>query len=300
MRSVTILNNSFEDQGAGIQPGLAADWTVSSVSTGEVFAEFVNLIIDTDERTSGHETFEGEWPLGNSSGLVQGFTGYYSDLEPAGFAFLGVPRASDVEDFEGEWGSGRGFYVFEQIPSLWFSFDSFESEAEDVEDLEDGWPAGNTWSPSWNWVPEESAQFGSNSYDGFESGWYSGWNPSFSGGELSGMSFGAGYLVTGDDEGFEALQEDQPVSVVDPGADTFYSANHGLSNLWNISFRTDGRMPNGTYPETKYFVRNKTTHTFQVSAQSSSSIVDIVDAGYDKIWIVWDKDWYWTGEELAT
>lgn len=111
-----IVNGSFELQAAGAQPGIALGWTVVESSTGEQFAEFVNEITDAGSRTSGQETFEGEWPAGFSIGVVE-LVGFWVDAEPCAFdAGLGDPTFE--EDFENSWGSGsQGIFDFEHIPS---------------------------------------------------------------------------------------------------------------------------------------------------------------------------------------
>lgn len=295
-----LQNSGFETQASGIQPGLAANWSVSSVATGEEFAEFTNAIEGLSLLTSGHETFEGEWPSGYSEGLIQAYSGYYEDLTPAGFAWIGTPVAHDEEDFEGIWGTGRGLYEYEEVPSIPGSFDDLEpSLGEYVEDWEEGWPDGAVYYFDLSVAGTSPALFGgATAYDGFESGWYSGLNVSLSPGELDAAAFGAGWGYNQDFEDFESTAFDQVISEADPSTNTIYAVNHYLSNSFTITFRTDGRMPTGLFPGYSYYVRNKTTHTFQVSSQPSSSIIDFSDAGYDTIWIVWEKAWYWTGEEL--
>jgi len=67
--------------------------------------------------------------------------------------------------------------------------------------------------------------------------------------------------------------------VFSAGADTVTWAAHGYINEDIVSARTDSTFPAGL-TEGDWFVRNKTTNTFQLSATRTGAVVDITNGTF--------------------
>lgn len=65
----------------------------------------------------------------------------------------------------------------------------------------------------------------------------------------------------------------------DAGTDVLTASAHGLTNGQRVRLTSAGTLPAGLSAVVAYYVVNKTTNTFQVSATSGGSAVDITDAG---------------------
>lgn len=302
---MAISNGSFETQGTGIQPGIADAWTITEVSTGQEYAEFTTSIVGLDTLTSALESFEEEWPAGND-GIVLSFSGYFVDLEPATFnAFYSAPTTR--EDFESKWGVGsQGVFDFDSCVSEFASFDSGESSGvEGVEDFEEGWPAGAVFVGSLLPGAVTWAQFDSGgtaeSVEDFEELWDNAYNWEFpasgAGTELEFAVFHTTPLATDTIENFLYLKTDLEDVSVDPTTDIFTCAGHGLVDGWRVSFyAVDGQLPSGLYANTRYYVRDKTTDTFKVSATLGGPAMNIADYGYGDIYLRHDSRSWWITE----
>jgi hypothetical protein len=66
---------------------------------------------------------------------------------------------------------------------------------------------------------------------------------------------------------------------VDTGTETITITAHGLLNDDKVIFTSTGTLPAGLSTATTYFVINKTTDTFQVSATLGGTAVDMTDGG---------------------
>ncbi len=62
------------------------------------------------------------------------------------------------------------------------------------------------------------------------------------------------------------------ISIAPPGVVTWNS--HGMSELAPVVFTTTGALPTGLAANTKYFVRNVTTNTFQLSSTPTGSVIN--------------------------
>lgn len=62
------------------------------------------------------------------------------------------------------------------------------------------------------------------------------------------------------------------VTIASPGVVTW--TGHGLKNGWPVKFSTTGALPAGIVAGTTYYIRNKATNTFQLSATPSGAIID--------------------------
>lgn len=303
---MTIANGSFETQAAGNQPGAADGWTVSETYTGEEFAEFTVEIVPAGTRTSAQEGFEGEWPAGYSDGLLDAFEGYFVDLEPAFYDLAGFGDPTAFEDFENLWGTApQGVYDLDPVPIEVGSFDTLETTgAEDVEDLEEGWPAGAVLNPSFDGAELSFGDFGgAGGAEDLEQGWvghpYNWTFPAAGvGTELELAAFWQDDATQDDFESFEGVRFDLVGVTVDPGTDTFTFAAHGLTNLWVVTIENEtGRRPEGIL-STPYFVRNVAANTFQLSATTTSPIIDVTDYGFGEHFLHHDPRRWWT-EELV-
>ena len=66
----------------------------------------------------------------------------------------------------------------------------------------------------------------------------------------------------------------------DAATDTITSAAHGWSENESIyAYNEDGALPGGLAPETKYYVKNSTTDTLQLSETYGGAAIDITHAG---------------------
>jgi hypothetical protein len=74
---------------------------------------------------------------------------------------------------------------------------------------------------------------------------------------------------------------EKTISSVDTGTDYLTSVGHGYSNLQGVQFKSTGSLPSPLVENTYYFIKNKTTDTFQVSPEQSvgSSAIDITSVG---------------------
>ena len=303
---MTILNGSFEDQATGIEPGNANGWSVTETSTALDYAEFVVSILGAGTLTGACEEFEGEWPPGYSTGLVHGFVGYYSDLDPVAFnSTAGAP--SRYENFETLWSLGaQGVFYFDHIVGEFFAVDVTEaSGSEPVEDFDEGWPAGTlfhgAFEPSDLTVAVFDSAGTSETVEDFEELWNNVYNWEFpasgAGSELTFAVFFIAFMVTDTIESFNVLKPDLGEVAADPATDTFTCLSHGLSDLWRITFRNeDGQLPEGVYANMRYFVQNKTTDTFQVSWTISGSPISIGDFGSGEHFVVHDDRSFWVTE----
>lgn len=80
----------------------------------------------------------------------------------------------------------------------------------------------------------------------------------------------------------ENISKSGGVSSVNTATDFLTSNNHGLNNN-NVIYMSGLNLPAPLVQGTQYFVRNKTTNTFQVSLSSGGSAIDITTAGSGSI-----------------
>lgn len=79
----------------------------------------------------------------------------------------------------------------------------------------------------------------------------------------------------------------------DAGTDTFTSAAHGLTNGDIIYVASTVSLPTGLSINTKYYVVNKATSTFQLSATKGGSAIDISSAGTGTL------TWFYSDNEVS-
>lgn len=109
-----------------------------------------------------------------------------------------------------------------------------------------------------------------------------------------GASGGANGGVGGNAIEFEAgFNPALPTPTFDDTTDVITSTAHGLENGMVIHFTvTGGSLPTNISANTKYYVINKTTNTFQISATRGGSAIDFTGTGSGTmnlyaIWIEW-------------
>lgn len=66
---------------------------------------------------------------------------------------------------------------------------------------------------------------------------------------------------------------------VNTGTNTFTITSHGFTNNQAVTFTTSGTLPSGLQLQTRYFIINSSTNTFQVSATVGGSAVVLVSTG---------------------
>jgi hypothetical protein len=148
-----VVNPSFEE--AGLNPGEALGWTLSSLATVEEWAAF-----GTSPRRAVEDF--GEWD--GTEGAIFAFV-------PAHIvsAFFG-PASKPEESFDAGWGNDTFLLDLGSTPTEAAEFD-VGSPVPVEKFLE--WLGGGAWASSWNDVSEEHALFGpsSLSVETFDEGW---------------------------------------------------------------------------------------------------------------------------------
>lgn len=85
--------------------------------------------------------------------------------------------------------------------------------------------------------------------------------------------------VDRDSQRMEVATAGGTIFTVDAGTDVITSAGHGLSDGDVLLLTTSNALPAGLSAGTPYFVRDKTTDTFKLSATSGGAAIDLTTAG---------------------
>jgi hypothetical protein len=73
----------------------------------------------------------------------------------------------------------------------------------------------------------------------------------------------------------------EPTATVtaDASTDVLAATDHGYQNGTCLKFTTTGTLPGGLATSTRYYVRDRTQHTFKVSATRGGAPIDLTSAG---------------------
>jgi len=207
--------------------------------------------------------------------------------------------ARPSESFEGAWSSNESFtFAFADPPDLaevdFAIYDGALPDLESFEDFEEGWDANQTYLTGWG--SSASASYDTTTpeaVEDFEEEWDS--NGSYAttfSGTAADYDTGTGGASEAVEDFEEALAEFAVVA--DPGTDTLTATGHGLSNGQKVTFRNaGGALPAGLAPTFVYYVIGATANTFQVSATSGGSAVDLTDAGQGTHYAIPDPEVFW-------
>lgn len=124
--------------------------------------------------------------------------------------------------------------------------------------------------------------------DTFSSGWFTGAYATTLG-SMNAADYNAGADAF---ENFEDVLAPIPFTAT-PTSDTFTAIAHGLSNGTRVLVVSDGQLPSGLNHMAAYFVIGATADTFQLSATSGGSAVDIGNQGTGAHQVISDglTDW---------
>lgn len=176
-----------------------------------------------------------------------------------------------------------------------------------VEDYEDGWSLNESFLFNWAAVVagpgEDAADFDTSppeAVEDFEEEWRSNEAFSFTMGATTGAVFDTG--TGGASEAVEDFEEVNAlgVVVVNPGTDIFTKTAHGMSVDQIVTFENEGgQLPAGVNAKTNYFLINVTANTFQISATSGGSAIDVTDTGTGTQRVRPDRATFWTTQMVT-
>lgn len=288
-----MANFGFETEDPAAT-GFPDDWAVSLVGLFEEGAAFDYGQTTPPDSPLPFEGFGGGWSSNET------YTFAYTDpidlgeLDPAIFDSA-LPDYESVEDFEEGWSSNQNYtFILASVAAA--AFDT--GTPEPVEDFEDEWtdPYLEDWADVVGGPGEDAADFDASppeAVEDFEDEWTDPYLADWA--DVTGGPGAAGAVFDG--EAFEDFEEvnGPHVVTVNPGTDVFTAVGHGMSNGQVVTFENSGgTLPAGIQPKTNYFVISAAANTFQVSATSGGSAVDVTGTGTGTHRVRPDTAVFWT------
>lgn len=280
-------NLGFEDEHA-TDTGLPDIWTVALTSSGMSTAAFGS---STPDRLP-FEAFESEWS--SNEDFLFDFTEPVDPLEREQAVYDTAGTYEGVEDFEELWNSNESF-LFSRGSVEAASYDT--TAPEELEDFEEEWSSNEDFMFDWADVVAgpgvDAADFDSSTpetVEDFEEEWSS--NESFHFDRTTVSLNAASY----DGETVEDFEEvNVPfVAIADSSTDTLTKLSHGLSDGETVTLsNVGGELPGGLNEGYEYFVVNKTANTFQLSATSGGSAINLTTVGVGTHTVTPDPTVFW-------
>lgn len=262
-----LTNLGFET--AGASPGLAASWTLSTISSVEQYAGY-------GSPETAWDGFESGWVTGWQTDLGSSSAATYSA------AFLSPPPA--FEAFEIGWNN-----------TLWITDIGataaaiYDPDSEEFESFNTAWD-NDVWLTE---LDDPSAAIYTTGggptlgYEAFEGGWgNTGWQTAIGSTEAALFDDLEAY------EDFNEVYAPVPVTI-DPTANTLIAPSHGIPNGTLVRIQASARPPANLNPELDYWVVNTATNTLQLAPVFGGSAIDIGDQGAGAHALLVDPYVYW-------
>lgn len=300
---MAFLNRGFETEDSA-ELGFAEDWTTEFVFNGVAVAGYGDGSA-AEAGDSPREAFEGGWDSNEDFLFAFQDPVDLSELFPA-FYDDDLPSANQaVEDFEDGWSSNEAF-LFTFGSSEAAVYDSGTPEA--VEDFEEEWDSNEAFLNDWAEVVSgpgvDTAMYDSGSPEGvedFEEEWDSNesflndWAEVVSGPGVDTAMFDLGVGGTPQAvEDFEEVNAEFVFTAEVISDKILKTTSHGLTNGQKVTFRNEGgELPGGINVATEYFVIGATATSFQISATSGGTKIDITDVGTGTHFSIPDPGVFW-------